>query len=406
MIRLTRASFALFLLLAAPLARPATAPGEELKALRGKLETLKRDIARSEGSRSEAVDALKSSEQAISEANRRLSELAGARQEVDAQLETLLEEQHALQARLASQQALAARLLYQQYTGAKSGALQALASGHNPNEAARTGVYLEYVARARKGVLDALRHDASALRSLAEESSARRRALAQIEDEHLAQRSRLAVERKNRQQVLASVSAQVERQRREAGALERDERRLTKLVEDLARLLAARRAKAKAAEARSEPKSEPRNESAPERSARGISGPAALEQYRGKLQAPVRGELSARFGSPRSDSGLTWRGLFFRAPAGREVKAVAPGRIVFADWLRGFGNLLILDHGDGFMSLYGNNEALIGHIGESVRGGETVATVGSSGGNAATGLYFELRHQGKPFDPLGWLNLK
>jgi septal ring factor EnvC (AmiA/AmiB activator) len=121
---------------------------------------------------------------------------------------------------------------------------------------------------------------------------------------------------------------------------------------------------------------------------------------------PVRGELVGRFGSPRSDSGLTWRGLFIQAPAGREVKAVAPGRIVFADWLRGFGNLLILDHGDGFMSLYGNNEALLGSLGDSVRGGEAVATVGASGGNTATGLYFELRHQGKPFDPLGWLNLE
>jgi septal ring factor EnvC (AmiA/AmiB activator) len=98
--------------------------------------------------------------------------------------------------------------------------------------------------------------------------------------------------------------------------------------------------------------------------------------------------------------------LFIQAPTGREVKAVAPGRVVFADWLRGFGNLLILDHGDGFMSLYGNNETLIGRIGEPVRGGDTVAIVGASGGNTVSGLYFELRHQGRPFDPLGWLNLK
>ena len=88
------------------------------------------------------------------------------------------------------------------------------------------------------------------------------------------------------------------------------------------------------------------------------------------------------------------------------MKAVAAGRVVFADWLRGFGNLLILDHGDGFMSLYGNNEAIMTRLGEAVRGGDTIATVGASGGNTASGLYFELRHQGKPFDPLGWLNLK
>jgi septal ring factor EnvC (AmiA/AmiB activator) len=131
---------------------------------------------------------------------------------------------------------------------------------------------------------------------------------------------------------------------------------------------------------------------------------------RGKLAPPVQGEVAARFGSPRrTEAGVnapTWKGVFIRAAAGQEVVAVAAGRVVFADWLRGFGNLLILDHGDGFMSLYGNNETLIGRIGEPVRGGDTVAIVGASGGNTVSGLYFELRHQGRPFDPLGWLNLK
>ena len=394
------------LLLSALPARAATAPSDELKALRGKLETLKRDIARSEGSRSEAADALKSSEQAISEANRRLSELSASQKEADARLESLQQQRAALEARLRKQQALAARLLYLQYTGPRAGTLQALASGQNPNEVARTGVYLEYVARARKAVLDELRRDVAALQVLAEESTQRRQELTAIQDQQIAERKRLDQQRKERQQLLASVSAQIDRQRREAGALERDEKRLTKLVEDLAKMLAARKTKPKAVEPRPPSKAEAKPEPSPEPIARGAPGPAALEQHKGKLYLPVRGELTGRFGSPRSDSGLTWRGLFFQAPAGREVKAVASGRVVFADWLRGFGNLLILDHGDGFMSLYGNNEALIGRLGDAVRGGDTVATVGSSGGNTATGLYFELRHQGKPFDPLGWLNLK
>ncbi len=147
---------------------------------------------------------------------------------------------------------------------------------------------------------------------------------------------------------------------------------------------------------------QPARERSPEPQAAG----SAFQQLKGRLLAPLKGELVGRFGSPRSDSGLSWRGLFIQAPAGRDVKAVAAGRIVFADWLRGFGNLMILDHGDGFMSLYGNNETLLGRLGDPVRAGDIVATTGSSGGNAATGLYFELRHQGKPFDPLGWINLK
>jgi len=390
-IGLARIGLALLLLASSP-AGSAPVPSEELKALRAKLEALKQDIARNEGSRSEAADALKSSEQAISEANRRLTELAASRQEIDSRLSELREQRQALEQRLSKQQALAARLIYQQYTRGGYASLQVLASGQNPNDVARTGVYLEYIARARRAVLDGLRNDVEALRVVTEESARRQQELIDVQDQHLAERRRLDEERNNRQKVLASVSAQIERQRREAGALARDERRLSKLVEDLRKMLAARKPAPRAPPAEPAPRSG--------------QGNTLFEQLKGRLQMPVRGELVGRYGSPRSDSGLSWRGLFIRAPAGREVKAVAPGRIVFADWLRGFGNLLILDHGDGFMSLYGNNEALLGRIGDSVRGGDTVATVGSSGGNTAAGLYFELRHQGKPFDPMSWLNLK
>ena len=93
-------------------------------------------------------------------------------------------------------------------------------------------------------------------------------------------------------------------------------------------------------------------------------------------------------------------------PMGRWLHAVADGRVVYADWLRGFGNLLIIDHGDGYMSLYGNNESLFKQVGDAARSGETVAAVGNSGGNMDSGLYFEIRHQGVAFDPLGWVSLR
>ena len=103
---------------------------------------------------------------------------------------------------------------------------------------------------------------------------------------------------------------------------------------------------------------------------------------------------------------MTWKGLFIRSPSGEEVRAIAGGRVVFADWLRGFGNLMIVDHGGSYMSLYGNNEIIYKRVGDTIRGGDTIAAVGNSGGNADSGLYFELRHQGKPFDPLNWVRIK
>ena len=129
----------------------------------------------------------------------------------------------------------------------------------------------------------------------------------------------------------------------------------------------------------------------------------AFSRLRGQLALPVRGELSGRFGSPRSDSGSTWKGVFVAAKAGEAVRAVAAGRVVYADWLRGFGNLLIIDHGESYISLYGYNETLLKRVGDDIGGGEAVATVGNSGGGEDSGLYFELRHQGKPFDPLSWV---
>jgi len=137
---------------------------------------------------------------------------------------------------------------------------------------------------------------------------------------------------------------------------------------------------------------------------------AAFSALRGKLELPVEGQLGARFGALRRDEdgqpqagAPTWKGLFIRAAAGAEVHAVAAGRVVFADWLRGFGNLMILDHGNGLLSVYGNNETLLRGIGDQVQAREVIAAVGSTGGSQDSGLYFELRYQGKPFDPLAWV---
>jgi septal ring factor EnvC (AmiA/AmiB activator) len=117
----------------------------------------------------------------------------------------------------------------------------------------------------------------------------------------------------------------------------------------------------------------------------------------------VRGELAGRFGGQRSAGSASAKGVFIRAAEGEPVRAVAPGRVVYADWMRGFGNLLVIDHGDGYLSIYGNNEALLRNVGDKVAVGEIVASVGNTGASETPGLYFELRFQGRPFDPLGWV---
>jgi len=145
-----------------------------------------------------------------------------------------------------------------------------------------------------------------------------------------------------------------------------------------------------------------RNERTPDPAQAG----GAFAALRGKLALPVRGEIASRFGKPRPEGGTTWKGLFIRAAEGAEVRAVAAGEVVFADWLRGFGNLLVVDHGDDFLSVYGNNQSLLKETGQRVAPGEVVATVGNTGGSPESGLYFELRHQGQAFDPIRWVRLR
>jgi septal ring factor EnvC (AmiA/AmiB activator) len=148
-----------------------------------------------------------------------------------------------------------------------------------------------------------------------------------------------------------------------------------------------------------------RNELTPEASVENDVFVKDFSSLRGRLHLPIRGDLVAKFGAKRSD-GPSWKGLFIRAPEGTNVKAVAPGRVIFADWLRGFGNLIIIDHGSQYMTIYGNNQAVLKHTGDTVKTGDIIASAGNSGGNEQSGLYFEMRYKGRAFDPLEWVTIR
>jgi septal ring factor EnvC (AmiA/AmiB activator) len=208
---------------------------------------------------------------------------------------------------------------------------------------------------------------------------------------------------------VAKLGNQIREQRREVANLKRDEQRLSKLIDGLAKLAMQRSLKPAPNKKDGKTAASPtatgpiaRVEETPD----ATSSSSEFTQLRGRLRLPVRGELMNRFGTPRAEGGTTWRGLFIRAASGSEVKAVAGGRVVFADWLRGFGNLIILDHGGGYMTVYGYNDSLLRRAGQNVTAGENIAAAGSSGGNPESGLYFELRSQGQPVDPLKWVSIK
>lgn len=372
----------------------AAAPNQDLDEVRGRLKTLKSELRSTEESRAEAAGRLRDSERAIAEANRKLKELGRQRDALATQLADIAAQVRSTQDDIARQQDEIARMLHTQYVHGRSEPLRvALSRGEDPNATARRLQYLTYVSRARSDVVSSLRTNLASLDTLTESTAAKQGELEAVEKEYRAQRDALEREKASRREVLASVSAELATKRQEYATLKRDEERLTRLVEKLAR----------AAAKPSRGKATGRDRAVANRDVPDPAAPSgSFRSLKGRLRLPVAGELVSRFGSPRPDSGFSRKGVFLRAAPGQEVKAIAQGRVVFAEWLRGFGNLLIVDHGDGYMSLYGNNDAMLKRPGDKVGPGDALATVGSSGGQEETGLYFELRFQGKPFDPLPW----
>ena len=362
---------------------------EELDNLRKRITDLQQELERTNESKSEAVDALRESERAISNSNRKLADLAQQQREARQSLGQLQQQGRQLEQDMQGQQALLGRLLYQQYLGGKQEYFKLLLNNRDPNQLAREMQYYEYIARSRAVWLHTLRGKLEALHTVTAQTKEKSTEIASLQAEQNSQKLTLEKGKRTHLQVLKKVALQLKQQRREIGRLQRDENRLAQLVDKLSRMLAKPKGKGIFS-----------NNNLPDDRFDGNP----FEQLKGRLALPVKGEVSNKFGSSRPDSTVLWKGLFLRAAANQPVKAVAAGRVVFADWLRGFGNLLILDHGKGYMSLYGNNETLFKQVGDVLSGGDTIAAVGNSGGNEESGLYFELRHEGQPMDPMKWIS--
>ncbi len=371
------------MLAVAALAAQAAPSERDLEQLRGRIEALQAELDQKEAARAEARDALRESERAISNANRALAALQQESRQLQAESARLAQRHQVLEQSLAERQAAAERVIAARQALVAPDVLRAALSGDDPVDFGRRLVYVSYVSRAAAAVLGNYRANLEALVGLEREAQVKRERLRAVEQASRADRQRIVREREARRKVLARTSGEIRKSRRQIDTLRADETRLSRLIEGLGRVLG-------------------RVEAVPEKSSQG----AAFSSLRGKLRLPVRGELTGRFGAPRGARGIEAKGVFIRARAGEPVRAVARGQVVYADWMRGFGNLLIVDHGENYLSVYANNESLLKTVGDPVTTGDVLATTGASGGNEETGLYFELRHLGRAFDPLRWVTLK
>lgn len=420
--------------------RQKRAAEAERAELQQKLNSLKREITQTESAKSDAADALAHSEAAISEANRALRDLAEEQRDIETKMSRLSQEQDRLAKSIADQQKKLAKLLREHYVAGNEDRIKLLLSGDNPNRINRDLQYMGYVSQAQAKLIASLRANMAAIENNKNATQEAKDELDEVAQEQREQKTRLEQEKSRRATLLAQLSNKLVTQRKQAGHIERDEQRLAGLVDRLSKLIeeqhktdaaqlekrrqeqlaranarnsAVTTSKMSSVKAKAHnpdaidddeppPKLLGRNELTPEAGVQdGVFG-RAFGSLRGHLRLPVKGDLLAKYGSKRGD-GPSWKGLFIRTAEGADVKAVAGGRVVFADWLRGFGNLIIIDHGSEYLTIYGNNQAVLKHAGDLVKGGDIIASAGNSGGNEQSGLYFEMRHQGRAFDPLEWI---
>ena len=364
---------------------------ENLKLLRERIQSLQKDLTSKETLKQDTTDALQETERAISNITNRLSKLIQNDRQANEEYKQLQIQHSRIRNKIEVERNQLEKLLYQQYVGGQQDYLRLVLNQQNPNQIARDIYYYQQLSLTRPGIIKNLQNNQDEIEVLTQVSRQKKEEITAIQAEYFSQRKRLEHEKAKHQTILSQVSGQITQQQQEINKLENDEKRITNLVNEINKLLVQEKSTSILI-----------NNKLPDASTTDFP----FSTLKGKLNLPVRGKLVNTFGGQRSGKHISWKGLFIQSPDGNKVKAISSGRVVFADWLRGFGNLIILDHGNSYMSLYGNNATLHKQVGDTIRGGDTIATVGNSGGNADSGLYFELRHGGKPFDPLTWIKIE
>jgi len=358
------------------LAADRSAKEKQLKTVLGKIEKLKRAIDVKEDSKSKYIKQLKASELKIGKVNQQIraigKKIKGKKSELAALRETRLKHQR----QLSRENDYLAEQVYTAFTLGREEKVKLLFSQQDPQTLQRNLVYYQYFSNAR---VDLINHVQDNIDKIIETEQLIQQARQDLEKNQQAlsqQKQQLNKDRSKRKSIIASLDKQLKNQGGNLSRLEDEAAQLQNLINSIQEIFV----------------------DAPEDE---ISK-RAFAELKGKLAWPVKGKLKRLFGRNKPLSNLRWQGVILEAPNGSRVQAISHGRVAFADWLRGLGNLIIIDHGNSYLSLYGHNESLFKTAGEWVEAGDVISSTGSSGGQKKPGLYFEIRKKGKPQNPTGW----
>ncbi len=368
--------FTLFLSLSARATDDVTLNREKLKKLRQKIQATQQSIQQAQGAKDDVQTALMSAEKEISQISRRLSII---RQDYGLQrerLEQLEEKADNRQTALAIEQQALANLMRSAYLMDRHGDIHMLLNQEGPALFARMMIYHGYFSRQRIHQIDRVNQRLNELERAQHAVSLQAGTLTRLQNKQEQERLRLEHLKGQKQEALRRILADINSETGVLGKLKKDEKSLRIILESLTGLL---------------------NDIPP-----GMDQGGTFASLKGRLKWPSIGRLIRHYGAQRGNSGKQWSGVVIGTRQGNDVQAVARGRVAFSDWLRGYGLLIIIDHGDDYMSLYGHNESVFRDTGEWVEVGDVIASVGDSGGQNQASLYFEIRKGGKPLNPIRW----
>jgi septal ring factor EnvC (AmiA/AmiB activator) len=363
-----------------PLAETAAAASDDpravLEGVRKRIRELDRRLNQTRMKHDRLATRLRDTELAVARVSAELARLDEQRNTYRKRLESLEQRRLMIVENMSQLRASLARYVRAAYATGRQDQFKLLLNQENPATLSRALTYYAYFNRERSERIRALATDLQELADIKESISRDTLRIAALREQKSAARQRLDGQRRRRREVVEQLTNELGTQASRLERLKQDEEKLAELVAALAKELA------------DIPQGEVRQ--------------VPFGTLKGKLPWPSVGSIRYGFGTPRANGDLSWKGVLVTARPGTPVHAVSHGRVAFADWLRGFGLLMIIEHGDGYMSLYGHSESLFKDVGDWVDAGERIGTVGDSGGRDMSGLYFEIRHLGTPVDPMRW----
>ena len=351
---------------------------EKLAELQSELRARQQKLESSKATAQELQQVLKRSEVEIGEVAKALDKTKQQLNSVLAEQKALEQEQDVLKQAIRQQQALLSSQLKSAFMAGHYDYAKMLFYQDDARKFERVLTYYQYVAKARQSEITRFRSNVARLESITEELLSKAQALVELRKTQESQRNVLLTRQNDRKATLQKLNKIIATESERIAALQANEKALRDAIE--AARIAAQRAAEKAKIS--------------------LDG---LAQLKGKLKAPVKGYVRKLFGNRRQGQ-VRWKGIIIDGAEGDPVKSIAPGKVLYADWLRGFGLVAIVDHGKGYMSVYGHNQALLKQAGDEVYSGENIALVGTSGGQDYPNLYFEIRHKGKALNPTAWIH--